>query len=93
MPKFVYVTKYWQTAGILEVEPKSISAHGDLWYRDAKGLNGQILVVKSGWNATLEGARADVRKKAEAKVKALRRQIESIQAAQNAAFPVVRVRG
>lgn len=39
MPKFVYVTKYRQTAGILEVEPKSISAHGDPW----------ILVVKSGW--------------------------------------------
>lgn len=72
-----YVTKYWQTAGIMKIIKGVTLENGKyLHYGERRGLGN--VVGPAHWHLTLEAAQAKVRKEAEKKLKVVNKQIEAL---------------
>lgn len=74
-----YVTKYWATKGIWEVQGyRSASAPTMLVFVLHDGVNGVGFAHGRDFHASLSDAYADLRRRAEKRIKTLQKQIDKI---------------
>lgn len=79
----IYVTKYWSTKGILQIEAYVKDDTGVAHYRlpDVQGFISESCYVKPDWHESLEEAQARVTKLAGLKVKTLKKALAQMEKA------------
>ena len=84
----VYVTKYWMTDGILQVQAKDEPKHGQNVCVNSRGWS--VYISPRDWCLTEEAARAEIAKLRAKKIASVKKQLKKLQDLDPETMPVVK---